>query len=92
MVDFLIHEASDNVGVATKDIRSGEKVAGLFMDSQKTIELKALMNIPLGHKIALKALKTGDGAVKYGHDIGKMVADAKKGEHVHVHNLKTRRW
>ena len=92
MVDFLIHEASDNVGVATKDIRSGEKVTGLFMDSQKTTELKALMDIPLGHKIALKDLKSGDGAIKYGQDIGKMVAGTKKGEHVHVHNLKTRRW
>lgn len=92
MVDFLIHEASDNVGVATKDIKSGESVKGLFMDSQKTTEVKALMNIPLGHKIAMKDLKSGDGAVKYGHDIGKIVADVKKGEHVHIHNLKTRRW
>lgn len=92
MVDFLVHEASDNVGVATKDIKSGESVKGLFMDSQKTTEVKALMNIPLGHKIALKDLKSGDAAVKYGHDIGKIAADVKKGEHVHIHNLKTRRW
>ncbi|MBW1771455.1 MAG: flagellar biosynthesis protein FlgA, partial [Deltaproteobacteria bacterium] len=28
----------------------------------------------------------------YGHDIGKVVGDIKKGEHVHIHNLKTRRW
>ena len=25
-------------------------------------------------------------------DIGRTVADIKKGEHVHVHNLKTKRW
>jgi (2R)-sulfolactate sulfo-lyase subunit alpha len=29
---------------------------------------------------------------KYGHDIGKAVANIKMGEHVHVHNLKTKRW
>lgn len=92
MVDFLIHEASDNVGVATKDIQSGERVTGLFMDSQKSVDLKAQMDIPLGHKIALKDLKAGEGAIKYGQDIGKMVNDAKAGEHVHIHNLKTRRW
>ncbi|MCP4338759.1 MAG: flagellar biosynthesis protein FlgA, partial [Desulfobulbaceae bacterium] len=25
-------------------------------------------------------------------DIGKVVAAIKKGEHVHVHNVKTKRW
>ncbi len=92
MVDFLVHEKSDNVGVATKDIKSGETISGLLMDSQKTTKIKAAMDIPLGHKIALKDLKNGDGAIKYGHDIGKIVSEVKKGEHVHVHNLKTRRW
>jgi (2R)-sulfolactate sulfo-lyase subunit alpha len=92
MVDFLIHDASDNVGVATRDIQSGQTVSGLFMDSEKTTRVKALKDIPLGHKIALKNLKSGEGAVEYGHDIGKIVADVKKGEHVHIHNLKTRRW
>ncbi len=92
MVDFLVHEKSDNVGVATKDIKSGETISGLFMDSQKIVKIKAAMDIPLGHKIALADLKSGDGAIKYGQDIGKIVTNVKKGEHVHVHNLKTRRW
>ena len=30
--------------------------------------------------------------LKYGHDIGKVVKDIKKGEHVHVHNVKTKKW
>jgi (2R)-sulfolactate sulfo-lyase subunit alpha len=30
--------------------------------------------------------------LKYGHDIGRIVAIIKAGEHVHVHNLKTKRW
>jgi (2R)-sulfolactate sulfo-lyase subunit alpha len=29
---------------------------------------------------------------KYGQDIGLAKADIRKGEHVHVHNLKTKRW
>jgi hypothetical protein len=36
--------------------------------------------------------QSGKGAIKYGVDIGGIVADIKKGEHVHIHNLKTRRW
>jgi (2R)-sulfolactate sulfo-lyase subunit alpha len=30
--------------------------------------------------------------MKYGVDIGKVVAPIKKGEHLHVQNVKTKRW
>jgi (2R)-sulfolactate sulfo-lyase subunit alpha len=30
--------------------------------------------------------------MKYGEDIGKIIADIPKGEHVHTHNCKTKRW
>ena len=43
-------------------------------------------------QIALTDIKMGDTVWKYGQDIGKAVADIAKGEHVHVHNLKTKRW
>lgn len=92
MIHFLIHEKADNVGVATVDIKVGEKAKGLYMDSQNSIEVKALNEIPLGHKIALTDLKKDASVIKYGHDIGRVVADIKIGECVHIHNLKTRRW
>ena len=37
-------------------------------------------------------LKEGDTVIKYGHDIGKVIKAIKKGEHVHVHNVKTKKW
>ena len=92
MVKFLVHESSDTVGVATEDLKADEAAQGLFMDSQDNIEIKALSDIPLGHKIALKDFAVGDTVLKYGHDIGKVVADIKTGDHVHIHNLKTKRW
>ncbi len=92
MIHFLVHEEADNVGVATVDIKAGETATGLYMDSQKKIKVKAQQDIPLGHKIALAKLKVNDSVIKYGHDIGRVVADIKVGEHVHIHNLKTRRW
>ena len=46
----------------------------------------------VGHKIAMADLKEGDTILKYGHDIGKVVKAIKKGEHVHVHNVKTKKW
>lgn len=92
MIQFLVHEKADSVGVATVDIKAGEEAHGLYMDSQNPIIMKALNDIPLGHKIALKDFKAGDTVLKYGQDIGKVVADIRCGEHVHIHNLKTKRW
>jgi (2R)-sulfolactate sulfo-lyase subunit alpha len=92
MTQFLIHEKKDTVGVATADIKAGVAAQGLYMDTQEKFKTKALQDIPLGHKIALKDHKAGDSVIKYGHDIGKVVAAIKEGEHVHTHNLRTRRW
>ena len=92
MIQFLVHEKTDTVGVATEDIKAGQAAKGLFMDTQDPIEMKALKDIPLGHKIALTDFAVGDTVIKYGHDIGKVVAAIKAGDHVHIHNLKTKRW
>ncbi|MDD6485186.1 MAG: altronate dehydratase family protein [Clostridiales bacterium] len=42
-----------------------------------------------GHKTALEDIKAGEQIIKYGYPIGHAVADIKKGEHVHTHNIKT---
>ncbi len=92
MIQFLVHEKADSVGVATVEIKAGETVEGLYMDSQEALKVKALNDIPLGHKIAMIDHGVADSVIKYGADIGKIVADVKKGGHVHIQNLKTRRW
>lgn len=92
MIQFLVHEKADTVGVATVDIKAGEDAQGLYMDSQEKVVVKALHDIPLGHKIAMTDEKEGGTVIKYGEDIGKIVADYAKGAHVHTHNLKTKRW
>lgn len=45
--------------------------------------------IKRGHKIALVDIKKGDEIIKYGHSIGHAIADIKKGDHVHSHNMVT---
>ncbi len=92
MIQFLVHDRTDTVGVATVDIKAGETVKGLYMETREPIGIKVLNDIPLGHKLALRDFKVGDTILKYGHDIGRVVADIKAGEHVHIQNLKTRRW
>ena len=92
MIEFLMHEDDDTVGVAVVDIKAGKEVGGRSLHGNSKPKLKASMDSPLGHKIALRDFKPGDTVIKYGEDIGKVVAPIKKGEHVHVHNLKTKRW
>ena len=55
-------------------------------------KVKALNDIPIGHKVATKDINNGETIIKYGFDIGKAVASIKTGEHAHVHNIKTKRW
>ena len=91
--DFIVHDKADTVGVVvTEDVQPGKDLTGWAMETDETIKLRALDVVPLGHKIALKDIKSGDTVLKYGHDIGRAVADMGKGRHVHVHNLKTKRW
>ncbi len=91
--DFLVHDAADTVGVVVVEgVKQGAALNGLVMETGKTVTMTALADIPLGHKIALNDLTVGDTVLKYGHDIGKVVAAAKPGDHVHVHNMKTKRW
>ena len=92
MIQFLVHEKRDTVGVAVVDVKSGQSLEGRSLDDNVMVKAKANMDIPLGHKIALKDFKTGDDVVKYGVVIGRVVKDIKAGDHVHIHNVKTKRW
>ena len=46
-------------------------------------------DIPVGHKVALKDIKSGEDIIKYGSRIGLAKEDIKAGDHVHIHNIKT---
>ena len=92
MIQFLVHDKKDSVAVAVVDVKAGQALEGRSLDTNEKLTAKATMDIPLGHKIALKDFKPGDTVFKYGTDIGKVVAPIKAGEHVHVHNVKTKRW
>lgn len=92
MLHFLIHGTKDNVAVAVVDVNKGDRCQCLNMETQAKSEIEARTAIPLGHKIALQKLGDGDTIIKYDNDIGRVVAPIEKGEHVHVHNVKTKRW
>jgi (2R)-sulfolactate sulfo-lyase subunit alpha len=90
---LLVHEHEDNVGVVVVEgLKAGTAMLAVVTADNSSFEMAAKADIPIGHKVALKDLKAGDTAIKYGEDIGRFVADVARGEHVHVHNLKTKRW
>ena len=90
---LLVHDKKDTVGVVVVEgLAAGTDMECVVTSDNSAFRLKARMDVPIGHKIALADIKAGDTVWKYGHDIGKAVADIAKGAHVHVHNLKTKRW
>ena len=92
MIQFLVHDKKDTVGVAVIDVKAGQSLEGRSLDTNEALKAKANMDIPLGHKVALRDFKVGDDVVKYGVVIGRVVQPIKQGDHVHVHNVKTKRW
>ena len=90
---LLVHDRRDNVGVVVvEDVEGGMELLGVVTEDNSDFTVTTRDDVPIGHKIALTDLAEGDTAIKYGVDIGRVVADTRKGEHVHTHNLKTKRW
>lgn len=92
MIHFLVHDGTDNVGVAVVDLKPGTDCIGRNLADNSTLKARVEQEIPLGHKLALKGFAVGESVTKYGCDIGRIVAPVKVGHHVHTHNLKTKRW
>ena len=90
---LLVHDHKDNVGVVVvEDLKAGTNMTGVVTEDNSDFELTSRDDVPIGHKVALADMDVGDTVTKYGEDIGKVVAPIRKGGHVHVHNVKTKRW
>lgn len=93
MNHFVLHDANDTVAVVVVEgVKAGMTLNGWIMDEDRMMTIDARQDIPIGHKVALKAMATGDTVIKYGIDMGKVIAPIQVGEHAHVHNIKTKRW
>jgi (2R)-sulfolactate sulfo-lyase subunit alpha len=90
---LLVHDKSDNVGVVVVEgLKAGDEMLCVVTEDNSDFALTARQDVPIGHKVALVDLSEGDTVIKYGEDIGRIVDTVATGEHVHVHNLKTKRW
>ena len=90
---LLVHDGRDTVGVVVVEgLKAGTDMLGVVTHDDSDFRLAAKHDIPIGHKVALQDIRSGDTILKYGQDIGRAVADIGRGEHVHTHNVKTKRW
>ena len=90
---LLVHDPKDNVGVVVVEgLEAGADMLCVVTHDDSDFRLQVRQAVPIGHKVALRDLAPGDTVIKYGQDIGRIVAPVRQGEHVHVHNLKTKRW
>ena len=80
---LLLLHPDDNIVVARRDIAAGESVE---LDGEQIVIPAA---VELGHKLARRALAAETRVLKYGAPIGSMKTAAARGEHIHLHNLRS---
>ena len=92
-VHFIVHEPGDSCGVVVVEgVKKGDKLPGWVMATDAPIQFDAKSDIPIGHKMATTDIAKDGTVIKYGVDIGRAIAAITPGEHLHVHNVKTKRW
>ena len=89
--DFLAHKEGDSVAVAVRDLDRGS-VAGAYLEGPDGVEVDLSSDVPLGHKLALQDVAAGEDVIEYGVRVGIAIWDIKRGDYVHVHNVRSARW
>lgn len=82
----LISE-KDNVSTVLNDVAAGQQVIMKYK-GQEIASIQCNHDIPFGHKIAILDIAQGEKVVKYGEAIGCATQAIKKGDWVHIHNVK----
>lgn len=89
---ILLHEAEDDVGVATLELSAGEVVHALTLEGELVVEIKLVDDVPLAHKVAMRPIEADQDVLEYGRAIGASAVAIAQGAHVHTHNLHGKRW
>lgn len=74
---------ADNIFTVIATLEAGEEI--LVHGQRVRIEQR----LPLGHKVAARAITAGEKVIKYGVPIGSATQAIPLGAHVHTHNLKS---
>jgi (2R)-sulfolactate sulfo-lyase subunit alpha len=88
---FLAHKDGDHVAVAVRDVEPGSAEIG-YLDGTPSVTVDVLADIPLGHKVALSDVASGEDVIEYGVRTAIASADIAVGDYVHIHNVRSARW
>jgi len=83
VIEAVVLNPRDNVGVALVDLKSGAKVKIHGRESW----VKVAEPIPYQHKFSVAPIVSGQEIIKDGVVIGKATQDIEQGQHVHTHNM-----
>jgi len=89
---ILMHEPDDDVGVAVADLKAGTEIGAMTLEGAPVGTVTLVDDVPLGHKVAMRDIAGGKDVIEYGRVIAVAKQGAPRGSHVHVHNIKTKRW
>ena len=81
----LVISDRDNVATALQPLDGGRvlDLGGVSVTVREAI--------PSGHKVAIRAITSGEPVIKYGSPIGSASTDIAAGTHVHTHNVASAR-
>jgi altronate dehydratase small subunit len=75
--------ADDNVVVLVRSVAAGERID---VEGQEVV---LAVSLGLGHKLAARAIKSGEKILKYGVAIGSATCDIPCGGHVHLDTMQS---
>jgi altronate dehydratase small subunit len=86
---YLVLHDRDNTVTALKDLSRGEEIVVEGGSEGGRITLS--QDIPYAHKFSRAVIPKGQDVFKYGEVIGVATQDIQPGDHVHVHNVESKR-
>jgi altronate dehydratase small subunit len=87
-VRAIVINEKDNVATALEPLEANAAIS--IENRGRTEQIIPPAAIPSGHKFALCEINAGEYVIKYGEPIGLAVVRIRPGEHVHVHNIRSR--
>ena len=85
----IVMKPADNVCTVLENVEPGAQV-DVDAGGEK-VAVRVAERIPFGHKFAIRNIQRDEPILKYGEVIGVATREIRRGEHVHVHNLDSRR-
>ncbi len=83
MIEAVMLNPDDNIGVALVNLKPGAKVKIYGRE----VRVKLAEPIPYQHKFSVTPIDSGQEIIKDGVVIGKATQDIEQGQHVHTHNM-----